>query len=244
MAQVTSRVLAAQSVADDVVRLDIAVPEGCSWQTGQFARLAMPGAADDQWRCYSIASAGGSDKLTFFIARVKGGAVSPLLCSLKAGDAVQVDTEMCGLLIEDRLEAGGKDLWLFATGTGVAPFIAVAEDDSIMNKYEHVILVHGTRTFDETSYVGKHIKLQDKLSAIACVTREKGALVSMRIPEAITSGELERITGLTISPERSRVMLCGNPAMVKAVRQLMKERGIVSPRGGNPGQLLAENFWI
>lgn len=244
MSAVTTKVIAATAVADNVVRLDVAVPENCTWKTGEFARLALPGADESHWRCYSIGSATGADKLTFFIARVKGGAVSPKLCALKAGDAIQVDTEMCGMLIEDRLEPNGKDLWLFATGTGVSPFIGVADDPAIMDKYENVILVHGVRNFNETSYVGKNIKLQDKLRAVACVTREKGALIQKRIPDAIRDGDLERLTGLEITPERSRVMLCGNPAMVKAVRELMKERNIVSPRGGKPGQLLAENFWL
>lgn len=244
MSVVLTKVIAATPVADNVVRLDLAVPADCTWKTGQFARLALPGAADDQWRCYSIGSAAGSDRLTFFIARVKGGAVSPKLCALKAGDEVQIDTEMSGMLIEDRLEAGGKDLWLLATGTGVSPFIAVSYDPAIMDKYERVILVHGVRTFNETAYVAQNIKLQPKLSAVACVTREKGALISARIPDAIASGELERVTGLEITPEKSRVMICGNPAMVKGVREAMKARGIVSPRGGKPGQLLAENFWL
>lgn len=244
MSAVTTKVIAATPVAENVVRLDVAVPENCTWKTGEFARVALPGADESHWRCYSIASATGADKLTFFIARVKGGVVSPKLCALKAGDSIQVDTEMCGMLIEDRLEVGGKDLWLFATGTGVAPFIGVADDPAIMDKYEHVILVHGVRNFDETSYVGKNIKLQDKLTAVACVTREKGAVIEKRIPDALRTGELERVVGLEITPEKSRVMLCGNPAMVKGIRELMKERNIVSPRGGKPGQLLAENFWL
>ena len=51
---------------------------------------------------------------------VKGGAVSPRLCNLKVGETILLDTEMNGMLIESRLQPGGRDLWLLSTGTGVA----------------------------------------------------------------------------------------------------------------------------
>lgn len=239
-----TQVLSAQLLCDKVIRLDLAVPEQCTWKTGEFARLAPVTDGEPQWRCYSIASPAGSDRLTFFIALVKGGAVSPAMHRLRAGDEVMLDTEMNGMLLEDRLEAGGRDLWLFATGTGVAPFIGVAADAAIMGKYKRVILVHGVSHWAETSYVGRHITLADNLTAVACVTREPGAMVPMRIPEALTSGKLEEVVGVTISAKKSRAMICGNPAMSKAVRAALKERGLVSPRQGNPGQVLVENFWM
>ncbi len=65
----------------------------------------------------------------------------------------------------------------------------------------------------------------------------------MRITEALTSGELERLASEPFSPESSRVLLCGNPAFVAEARARFKALGIVSPRFGRPGQLVAENFW-
>ncbi len=238
------KVVHAQSVADNVTHLKLAVPAGCTWETGQFARIAMPAKDEPQWRCYSIASKGGSETLDFFIARVKGGAVSPRLCNLQAGDEVLLDTEMNGMLIESKLEKGGRDLWLISTGTGVAPFVAVVSDDAIMDKYERVFLVHGVRKWNETQYLQHVLKLQPKLRVMASVTRDPGAMIDVRIPDALESGLLEEVAGAKLDPKTSRVMLCGNPAMVKAVRAGMRSRGIVSPRNGEPGQLLAENFWL
>lgn len=197
-----------------------------------------------QWRCYSIASKAGADTLDFFIARVKGGAVSPRLCNLKAGESILLDTEMNGMLIESRLQPGGRDLWLLSTGTGVAPFVAIVSDESIMDKYERVFLVHGVRNWNETQYLQHVLKLQPKLRVMASVTRDAGAMIDVRIPDALESGLLEATAEAEITPQASRVMLCGNPAMVKAVRAAMRARGIVSPRNGEPGQLLAENFWL
>ncbi len=239
-----TKVVYAQAVADNVTHLKLAVPAGCGWQTGEFARIALPSAGEPLWRCYSIASKSGSETLDFFIAKVKGGAVSPRLCNLKTGDAVLLDTEMNGMLIENRLQPGGRDLWLISTGTGVAPFVSIISDESITDKYERIFLVHGVRKWNETQYLQHVLKLQPKLRVIAAVTRDEGAAVNMRIPDALESGLLEEVAEAKITPQNSRVMLCGNPAMVKAVRADMRVRGIVSPRNGEPGQLLAENFWL
>lgn len=244
MAICQTKVVHAQAVADNVTHLKLAVPEGCTWRTGEFARIALPAACEPQWRCYSIASKSGSPTLDFFIARVKGGAVSPRLCNLKAGNDILVDTEMNGMLLESKLQPGGRDLWLISTGTGVAPFIAVASDSSITDKYEHIYLVHGVRNWNETQYLQRVLTPQSKLRVMACVTRDTGALIDMRIPDALENGLLEEVAETKITPEASRVMLCGNPAMVKAVRASLRSRGVVSPRNGEPGQLLAENFWI
>ena len=54
MAICQTKVVHAQAVADNVTHLKLAVPEGCQWMTGQFARIAMPSTAEPQWRCYSI----------------------------------------------------------------------------------------------------------------------------------------------------------------------------------------------
>lgn len=244
MAICQTKVVHAQAVADNVTHLKLAVPEGCQWVTGQFARIAMPSTNEPQWRCYSIASKAGADTLDFFIARVKGSAVSPRLCNLKVGETILLDTEMNGMLIESRLQPGGRDLWLLSTGTGVAPFVAIVSDDSIMDKYERVFLVHGVRNWNETQYLQHVLKLQPKLRVMASVTRDEGAVIDVRIPDALESGLLEATAEAKLTPQASRVMLCGNPAMVKAVRASMRARGIVSPRNGEPGQLLAENFWL
>lgn len=42
MAICQTKVVHAQAVADNVTHLKLAVPEGCQWVTGQFARIAMP----------------------------------------------------------------------------------------------------------------------------------------------------------------------------------------------------------
>lgn len=244
MAIVSARVLTAQMQASNVIRLQIEKPDGFVWQLGQFARIGLNVDGEEVFRAYSIGSAPNADTIDFFIAHVTDGTLSPRLHALKAGDAVLLDTEVNGTLLPQRLEQGGKFLWLMSTGTGVAPFLAMLSDRSLIDRYERVILVHGVRTWDESGYLARHIVPNPKIQVICSVTRDAGALLAERIPDALESGSLEKIAGITIDKADSRVMLCGNPGMVKGVRNQLKSRAMVSPRGGNPGQVLAENFWL
>ena len=83
-----------------------------------------------------------------------------------------------------------------------------------------------------------------KLQFIPTVTREAhpGAL-SGRITTLIENGELERAAGVEISPEHSRVMLCGNPQMIDDTRALLKKRHMSLALSRRPGQVAVENYW-
>lgn len=244
MSEFSCKVVLAEKVADNVIHLGLQRPADFHWKTGAFALLGLDVNGEKLCRAYSIASVGDSDVIEFFIARVKDGTVSPRMHELKTGDTVFLQGDTDGMLYADRLEKGGRDLWLFATGTGVAPFMAVCADDSITSQYENIILVHGVRNWNETEYVSRLVHKSPKLRLVCSVTRENTAHIKARIPDALDSGEIEKSAGFILNKETSRAMLCGNPAMVKGVREFLKSRQMVSPRGGNPGQVLVENFWL
>ncbi|MNY81405.1 Ferredoxin--NADP reductase [compost metagenome] len=64
-----------------------------------------------------------------------------------------------------------------------------------------------------------------------------------RLTVLLDSGELERAAGLTLDPEHSRLMLCGNPAMVEELHERLKLRGMQLSLSRRPGQLAVENYW-
>lgn len=229
-------------VASHVVYMQIDRPQDFSWTTGQCASLGLSVDGEDIFRAYSIASPGNSETVDFVIGAVSGGTLSPRLTALQAGDHVLFNTEAFGSLYESKFQPGGKNLWLFASGTGISPFIAFAHDESVMAKYERVFLVHSVRTWEETNYVPELIQGIDKIRLITDVTREAGAGLHERIPLALEDGTLEKEAGSQLNTETSRVMLCGSPVVVEAIRDALKTRGFQSARRTRPGQLLAENF--
>lgn len=220
---------------------------------GQFARLGLPG--DDGkiiWRAYSIVSASYDEHLEFFSIVVPGGEFTSRLARLKVGDQVLVEKMNYGFLTTDRF-AGGRDLWMLSTGTGVAPFVSILFEASTWENFDRIVLVHSVRQAAELAY-GDTVErfreheyfghLADKLVYVPVVTREAydGALAH-RIPALLDNGELEARVGFGLDPERSRIMICGNPEMVEETRAWFTGRGYQVSRRGQPGHLALENLW-
>jgi len=64
-----------------------------------------------------------------------------------------------------------------------------------------------------------------------------------RVTSLFESGEIERAAGLTLSPERSHLMLCGNPGMISDSIELFKARGLRKHRVRAPGHVSVEKYW-
>lgn len=238
---------------------------GFRFVPGQFARLGVerpdPDAEDGSgrkivWRAYSVVSSPYDDFLEFFSIVVPDGEFTSTLEHMREGDTVLVDKTNFGFLTTAAFPSG-KDLWMLASGTGLAPFLSVLQDLEVWDTYDHLIVVHSVRTAEELVYrdvieglrthevFGEYCQDQpDKLVYLPSVTREhvEGAM-DARITALIASGELEQRAGVTLNPVRSRVMLCGNPEMVSDLRKLLGERGFSTTRRGKPGNLAVENYW-
>jgi len=227
---------------------------GYRFVPGQFARLGVRGAAEGStvWRAYSIASAAHDEHLEFFSVVVPGGQFTSRLSKLREGDEIFVERKSYGFLTTDRFQSG-RDLWMLATGTGLAPFLSILHDFETWESYDNLILVQSVRTqqelayedlikgFEKREYYAEHAH---KLRYARIVTREPvpGALRD-RVTKLLASGVLEENVGLKLDHDRSRVMLCGNPEMVEDSRKILVERGYRLSRRGEPGHLAVENYW-
>ena len=226
---------------------------GFRFRAGQFARLGVTRAdGSTVWRAYSMVSSPFDEFLEFFSIVVPGGEFTSELSRLGVGDTLLVDRQAYGYLTLDRF-VDGRDLWLLSTGTGLAPFLSILQDFEVWEKFERIILVYSVREARELAYqeliagLGQRDYLAEyahKLQFIPTVTREQhpGAL-NGRITQLIENGELERAAGLALTPEHSRVMLCGNPQMVDDTRQILKQRGMNLSLSRRPGQVAVETYW-
>ena len=226
---------------------------GFRFRAGQFARLGVTKAdGSTVWRAYSMVSSPYDEFLEFFSIVVPGGEFTSELSRLQVGDTLMVDRQAFGYLTLDRF-VDGRDLWLLATGTGIAPFVSILQDFEVWEKFERIVLVYSAREARELAYqeliceLGERDYLAEhahKLIYIPIVTREQipGAL-NGRITTLIENGELERAAGVELSPEHSRVMLCGNPQMIDDTRKLLKDRDMQLSLTRRPGQVAVENYW-
>lgn len=226
---------------------------GFRFRAGQFTKLGVTKAdGSTVWRAYSVVSSPYDEFLEFFSIVVPGGEFTSELSRLKVGDTLMVERQAYGYLTLDRF-IDGRDLWLLATGTGVAPFLSILQDFEVWEKFERIVLVYSVREARELAYQDLIANLSQreylaeyahKLTYIPIVTREDvpGAL-NGRITTLIESGALERAAGVELSPEYSRVMLCGNPQMIDDTRKLLKERNLQLSLTRRPGQVAVENYW-
>ncbi|MNZ32012.1 Ferredoxin--NADP reductase [compost metagenome] len=226
---------------------------GFRFRAGQFARLGVTKAdGSTVWRAYSMVSAPYDEHLEFFSIVVPDGEFTSELSRLREGDTLMVDRQAFGFLTLDRF-VDGRDLWLLATGTGLAPFLSILQDLEVWQRFERIVLVYSVRNGAELAYQELIAELKDKeylegvadkLLFIPTVTREEvpGALHG-RITTLIENGELERAAGLALTPEHSRVMLCGNPQMIEDTRAVLKGRDMNLSLSRRPGQVAVENYW-
>ena len=226
---------------------------GFRFRAGQFARLGVQKADGTVvWRAYSMVSAPHDEFLEFFSIVVPGGEFTSELSRLKAGDSLLVDKQAFGFLTLDRF-IDGRDLWLLASGTGLAPFLSILQDFEVWQRFQRIVLVYSARSAGELAYQPlidglkdlEHLaEYADKLTYLPLVTREQApGCLHGRITTLLTSGELERAAGLGLSPEHSRLMLCGNPQMIDDTRKLLKQRDLQLSLTRRPGQVAVENYW-
>jgi ferredoxin--NADP+ reductase len=240
------RVVGQKHWTDRLLSLQVAVPLG-PFQAGQFVKLALDVGAERVARPYSFVNPPGSEPHEFYYNIVAEGPLSPRLAALRPGDTVQVATGIAGFLVLSEVP-DAENLWLVATGTGLAPFLSILRTETPWERFRRVVLVHATRTADEQVYAELLAAIGaergERFRKVAFVSRERapGALAG-RIPAAIGDGRLERAAGTELSAARSHAMLCGNPQMVTDVTAALGARGMRKHRRRAPGHITVETYW-
>lgn len=222
---------------------------------GQFARIGLAREnAETLWRAYSIVSAPHEAFLEFFLIIVPSGEFSSRVDKLQLGDTMLVEQAPQGFLTADRFRQvdNQQDLWLFATGTGLAPYVSMLRDEAVWRRFENIVIVLSVRERHDLGYTEELSRLaarpaekgHAKFHFVKTLTRDSAAgALEGRINSLFASGALAKATGVAFSDARSRFMLCGNPEMVESMRALLKSHGFRMNRKLVPGHIIVENYW-
>ncbi|MGP4865144.1 ferredoxin--NADP reductase [Psychrobacter sp. T6-5] len=269
----TVTVLSKTTWTPNLFSFTVSRPDSFKFTAGQFVRLGVNPSQlkyyqqveasdevsntalnEDIFRAYSIVSSPFDEVLEFFSIVIPDGAFTSQLQHLQVGDELLLNTMPFGFLTLARYQKPlPKDLWLLATGTGLAPFLSMLQDLKTWEDYEHIVLAYSARSTDELAYVEQIERLQEdfgtlvdnpaKLIFIPIVTRESvdGAL-SERLPKLLLEGTLQARAGITLDVDTTHVMLCGNPDMVDDTKEALKTLGLVMNRRGE-GNIAVENYW-
>ena len=223
---------------------------GLRFSNGHFTMIGLRVNDKPLLRAYSIASANYEEHLEFLSIKVEDGPLTSRLQHIQVGDAIVVGRKPTGTLLIDYL-LPGKRLYLFATGTGLAPFMSIIRDPETYERFEKVILVHGVRQVNELAYhdyltqeLPQHELLGEMVSSqflyYPTVTREPYKNTG-RITDLMDNGKLFADLGLpTLDPQQDRVMICGSPQMLKDLKSLLEHRGFQEGNTTRPGDFVIE----
>lgn len=212
---------------------------------GQFVNLGLDLDGERVRRSYSLANASGS-AVEVLLSRVAGGALTPSLFERSVGDGVWVDDRALGFFTLEQLPPA-SDLWLLATGTGLGPYLSILRTGQLWERFDHVVVLHGVSRVRHLAHADELMRMARaaNLTYVPAVTREPPPRhgLSGRITALMQSGDLESHVGLQLSPTRTHVMLCGNPAMITDARALLHDRGLERHTKRKPGHVSFESYW-
>jgi ferredoxin--NADP+ reductase len=227
---------------------------GFKFENGHFTMIGLKQDGRPLLRAYSIVSANYEEELEFFSIKVPDGPLTSKLQHLQVGDEVLVNSKSTGTLTVGNM-LPGKNLYLFSTGTGLAPFLSIIRDPECYEAFDKIILTHGVRSVSELAYqdlitdslpdneyFGEEVR--DKLIYYPSVTREDFRFQG-RITDLIESGKLFTDVSMPpLNPEVDRAMLCGSPAMLKDTTVILDKLGFRETRHGDLGTYVIERAFV
>ena len=251
----TEKVLSVNHWNDTLFSFKTTRQDGLRFENGQFVMIGLEVDGRPLARAYSVASPNYDEHLEFLSIKVQDGPLTSRLQHIKVGDELLVSRKPTGTLVIHDLKPA-KNLYLFSTGTGLAPYMSLIQDIEVYDRFEKVILVHGVRKVDDLAYkdfIEKELpkneffgdEVKNKLIYYPTVTREAFKNEG-RLTDLIKSGKLFKDIGLEkMNPKDDRAMICGSPEMLKDTQDLLDSMDFKgSPRIGEPGDYVIEHAFV
>ena len=204
------------------------------FKNGEFAMIGLEIDGKPLLRAYSVVSPNHEDHLEFLSIKVPNGPLTSKLQHVKIDDEIIINSKPTGTLVCDYL-LPGRNLFLFSTGTGLAPFMSIVRDPETYEKFDKIILTHTVRTSKELAYrdLLTNLNNDEVYSEVTrnnfiyfnTVTREKWDNEG-RITDWIKENTLWSKVGVeNFKPEIDRVMICGSEEMTFDLKKIFEKLG-------------------
>ena len=223
-----SRVESLRGLTDEIkeLRLRPADSESITFKPGQYIQFQVPEyehCPESVYRAYSIASpAHDPTGITLIVTKVPGGLATTYIHEvLKEGDEVTFS----GPYGEFYLRDSDRDIFLVATGSGLAPIMSILHQISEERISRKTTLVLGARHRRDLFYLGELEALKQEIPGLEVILT-----LSRPEEEDHWEGERGRVTDVLEKIIKNgtdkAAYLCGNPAMVESCAELLTKKGI------------------
>ena len=254
MAIVKETVLEVKHYTDRLFHFRTTRSSGTRFRDGEFLMIGLEADGKPLLRAYSVASPNYEDYMEWFSIKVPDGPLTSRLQHMQVGDEVITNTKAVGTLVMDNLKSG-RNLYMLATGTGVAPFMSLVRGLETYEKYEKVILLWSTREVKELAFMDILENLNDhpvwgevtqsKFLFYPSVTREDFKNTG-RITDAIFDGSVYDKLGVPpFDKDKDSAMICGSMEMnMEFKRYFEDDLGCVEGSSNTPGEFVLEKSFV
>lgn len=249
-------VLSVKHWSDRLFSFRLTRPAAFRFKSGEFIMLGLEGEKKPILRAYSMASPAWDEELEFYSIKVPDGPLTSRLQKIQPGDTVLLGKKPTGTLVLDALTPG-KRLYMFSTGTGIAPFASLIRDPETYEKFDEVILTqtafdrsglrYGTElagSLRDDPLIGEFVG--DKFRYFTSTTRDEDNPRNIgRITHLIENGKLFEELGVPrLNPETDRAMICGSMAMLNDTKALCEAAGLKEGANSMPGEFVVERAFV
>lgn len=201
-----TRLLARRALAAEAFEILLERPAGFDFVAGQRLRIEHAEFARD----YTLASAPDDAALALCLRRVPGGRATSWLAGLEIGAPLEISGPH-GYFTWRGSER--PTVWI-ATGTGIAPFVAMARAGA-----RGFTLLHGVRRPAELYY--REVLERAAARYVPCLS---GAGDAGRAREVFFAGRVTAYAAARLAPGCYDFYLCGRSEMIRDVIALIDER--------------------
>jgi ferredoxin--NADP+ reductase len=239
---ITEKVISVHHWSDRTFSFKTTRSQTFKFNAGEFAMVGLKINDKNVLRAYSVVSPPWADELEFLSIKITDGELTSKLQHIKVGDEVILNPKTTGTLRNDALNKSG-DLYLLATGTGLAPFMSLIRDVETLETWKNIHIVHSVRNRDDLAYYdllstgfqGDDLEEMVKpvLNYIPIVTGEGDERITKQLDNT-----------LKIDYSVDKIMICGNLDFNHEVADWCKSKGMKEGSLREPGDYVLERAFV
>ncbi|GAB4270245.1 MAG: hypothetical protein Kow0092_24550 [Deferrisomatales bacterium] len=229
-----SQLLRREEVAEGILAVHLARPEGFRFRPGQWCFLNLPdrGLRDERGlrRHLSIASAPADEELLFATKRSES-AFKQTLARLEPGDPISLEAPRGSLALPEDPEI---PVALLAGGIGITPFRSLLRHELSRGSRRPITLFYSNRRPEEAPFLEELQAMDRRAEAFRLVA----TMTRMHLSSTPWDGPTRRLDSAMIREgcpgwAQAHFYLAGPPPMVDAMAGVVREMG-VSPERVHP----------